>query len=267
MKNKAIYTNPSLNHANQSLLFYSSNVTSTYFLHWHNEFEFLFFEEDGTITYDNSVVSVKKNSLIIVNRNELHSVENGKFCCLIVLSPFLEEGELSADAAFVRQIENDSFIVETFRLLHDEYKLKQPGYEMQIKSIVYGFLTYLVRNYKSNKVKSLHKTTDKPCSAQVNEIIKFIEKNYHLPMSTSELAEEFHITVNHMCRLFKTYIGTTPMEFINCKKIEKSTHLLNDKEKNITEIALSVGFENSSYYAKIFKKHMGVTPSEYRKYQ
>ena len=57
--------------------------------------------------------------------------------------------------------------------------------------------------------------------------------------------------------------GFTILDYINTVRIKESIKLLNGKNLNINEIALSSGFENQSYFSKVFKKYMGCTPSSY----
>ena len=88
MKNKPIYEKISVCDPSKSLLFCSSNETSPCYLHWHNEIEFLFFAEPGALTLGNDSIEVNPYSFITINRNELHSVEKGKYYSLIVLDTF-----------------------------------------------------------------------------------------------------------------------------------------------------------------------------------
>ena len=57
----------------------------------------------------------------------------------------------------------------------------------------------------------------------------------------------------------------SPMAYIHAFRIEKAGILLRNTESSIAEIAESVGFDDFSYFAKVFKQHTGVTPREYRK--
>ena len=66
-------------------------------------------------------------------------------------------------------------------------------------------------------------------------------------------------------RLFKKGMGTTPLQYVNQKKIEKAQLLLLTEELAVKEIAFRLAFEDYSYFNRLFKKITGVTPQEYRR--
>ncbi len=68
----------------------------------------------------------------------------------------------------------------------------------------------------------------------------------------------------HVTRAFKKYFSYTPTEFINKLKLQYAANLLINTEKKILDIILESGFDNISYFNRLFKKHLGMTPSEYR---
>lgn len=66
-------------------------------------------------------------------------------------------------------------------------------------------------------------------------------------------------------RLFKETIGKTPIEYLNAYRINVACEQIKYLDKQITEVALDCGFTDLSYFTKVFKKYMGITPSEYLK--
>ena len=65
--------------------------------------------------------------------------------------------------------------------------------------------------------------------------------------------------------IFQKILHTTPMTYITKYRISTALSLLQNTTLSITEIALSVGFNSSSYFSKIFREYMGSTPLQYRK--
>ena len=59
-------------------------------------------------------------------------------------------------------------------------------------------------------------------------------------------------------------MGMPPMQYVNSYRIEKAQTLLKNTDRSITDIALAVGFDDASYFARIFKKQTGMTPREYK---
>lgn len=80
-----------------------------------------------------------------------------------------------------------------------------------------------------------------------------------------KLAELSCLSKDHFIRLFKKGMGTTPLQYVNQKKIEKAQLLLLTEELAVKEIAFQLAFEDYSYFNRLFKKITGVTPQEYRR--
>ena len=86
-------------------------------------------------------------------------------------------------------------------------------------------------------------------------------------IAIKDLASEACLSPEHFIRLFKNSIGTTPMQYITRKRIEKSQHLLFTTDMSIKNIAFTLGFTDCSYFVRVFKHTLGMTPQEYRKQQ
>ncbi|MEJ6397326.1 helix-turn-helix domain-containing protein [Yoonia sp. 208BN28-4] len=68
----------------------------------------------------------------------------------------------------------------------------------------------------------------------------------------------------HVCRTCKTYTGMTPSEYINQVRIEHAAHLLRSDERAIEDVVADCGFDNSSYFYRLFRRQYGTTPRRYR---
>ncbi|WP_434503974.1 helix-turn-helix domain-containing protein [Prevotella sp.] len=94
---------------------------------------------------------------------------------------------------------------------------------------------------------------------------KLIHTNLAGNITIEKLAAEAGISQEYFIRLFRLTTGTTPMLYINQKRIEKAELLLLTTEKSIREIALTLGYEDNSYFVRVFKRVTNTTPSEYRR--
>ena len=105
-------------------------------------------------------------------------------------------------------------------------------------------------------------------NTQSEEMIKavaFIKKNIDQNFSLEDLADHVHLSVSHFKTKFKSEIGTSPADFVQRQKIEKSEKLLRDSNSSITEIAYSLGYPSSQHFSSVFKKYTGKSPSEFKK--
>jgi AraC-like DNA-binding protein len=99
----------------------------------------------------------------------------------------------------------------------------------------------------------------------INRVVQFIKKNYTQNLTSSLLCKEFSCSRSYLSKLFNTTMSATIPEYITNLRIDSAKSLLQHTNLEVSEIALSVGFNESYYFAMQFKKLVGKTPSAYRK--
>ncbi len=97
----------------------------------------------------------------------------------------------------------------------------------------------------------------------IQAALKYIAKNYASNFTLAGLAAELYVSPAHLSRLFKIELNETFSNYLTTYRIEMAKQLLRSGDRKIYEIADSVGFSDSQYFAKTFKKIVGVTPTEY----
>ena len=96
-------------------------------------------------------------------------------------------------------------------------------------------------------------------------IVQYLETNYKSAISAQELSDVFGFVPAYINRIFKTFYDCTPMEYVQCLRIERAKDLLMRTKRPIKEIAAEVGYPDSLYFSKVFKRAVGVNPSLYQK--
>ncbi|EJR53312.1 hypothetical protein IIM_02676 [Bacillus cereus VD107] len=104
-----------------------------------------------------------------------------------------------------------------------------------------------------------------PNEEWINQITEYIQKHYCDALTLDLLAEMCHGSPYHLQRTFKKIVGISPIEYIQQFRITKATEYLSHTNQSIIEISTAVGIENPEYFATLFKKKTGFTPTEYRK--
>jgi len=99
---------------------------------------------------------------------------------------------------------------------------------------------------------------------QLRPALAYLDAHYSCNIQLDALASLANMSPQHFCRLFKNLTGRRPMEYVNFLRINKSLLLLADKRLNISEIAAAVGFSDSNYFSRIFKKHQQSSPTQIR---
>lgn len=107
--------------------------------------------------------------------------------------------------------------------------------------------------------------TDKECdNTLIQEAIKFIDDNFDQDISLEAAAAFVHLNPQYFCRYFKSQTGINFTEYLSSLRIKKAKEMLIDTNKNITEISMSVGYADSSYFGKVFLRLAGMTPNKFR---
>jgi len=138
-------------------------------------------------------------------------------------------------------------------------KLKNTLTQAKAFSIAYEIFDELIENFSSTVSLTKIKNT------KINEIIDFIEKNYSENLLLNEIAEQFHMSVPYLSKLFKESVGTTFADFYDELRVNHSMYDLTETDENIVDIAYKHGFPNNHAYIRAFKKIVGALPNETRK--
>lgn len=101
---------------------------------------------------------------------------------------------------------------------------------------------------------------------QLQPLLRFIENNYNRVFSLNDLANITGVTPQHLCRIFKQVFSMSPFEYITKYRLQKAKDMLvGPGNPALKEIASSVGFNGTSYFCSVFKKHEEMTPVEFKR--
>lgn len=99
---------------------------------------------------------------------------------------------------------------------------------------------------------------------QITQIQIWLHDNYHRDIVFPQIAERFGMSVRTLNRRFKNALGETPLEYLQTIRITTAKDLLKTSNLSISEIASKVGYEDTGYFTRLFKKHLATTPNAYR---
>ncbi len=100
---------------------------------------------------------------------------------------------------------------------------------------------------------------------KLTEVLAYIDEHLARNFTVEELADIAYMHPNSFIRMFKQYAGMPPIQYVTHKKIEKAKQLLTTTNSSVAEVAQRMGFNDTFYFSKQFKKHAGSTPTDYRK--
>lgn len=98
-------------------------------------------------------------------------------------------------------------------------------------------------------------------------VLEYIHDNLDKHIPITKLAKMANLNSTYFSNLFTKLIGSSPVQYINKRRIEKAQQLLLGTDNTLYQIAVEIGFDDEYYFSRLFKKHVGLSPDHYRKQQ
>ncbi|CUH96876.1 hypothetical protein P22_2988 [Propionispora sp. 2/2-37] len=253
--------------------------------HWHEEWEFLLVKEGCAVfQIETSYYELHAGQAIFINGSNIHAGHplNHLPCTYyaLVFDPLFlcSHGFDILQVNFIDPLVKRQLILPEFISGQEEWEKKiinrlltifticsevPHGYELAVKAELLMILCEFIQNKNMQKVEKNISASYK--SGQMKKIIHYIHTNYNKKISIKNLSEVVGLSEGHFCRFFKQIMRQTPIEYINAYRVHIATRMIKETDRKILEVALSVGFDNLSYFYSVFKKHTHCTPLEYRK--
>ena len=247
----------------------------------HDFWELVYVDKGEIIaTAGNREFSVSSGEVLFHEPNEWHNIRaNGtiapnvmilSFQCRSAAMNFFIGKQLRPDS---RQREFLSMILAESKKafssrLDDPYEntlvraAEQPvGSEQLIGLYLTLFLISLLRHEEKTATAD-RKSGSLPL---LDAILSYMQQNLHRKLTLEQLAAEFHISHSYIKKLFAQYLQTGAMHYFIGLKIVKAKDLLRESEKNVSQIAEILGYDNVYYFCNQFRKTVGMSPLEYRR--
>ena len=266
---------------------YPADTDVMFYVHWHQEFEFLVLTEGKVLfTIEDRKYVMNPGDIVFINSNYLHMAKNicGGVCSFYAIDfsyhVLNEDIHSIFSKKFIRPILNDKYVFPDFMpVSEDEDKCWQKDirnylheigecpehelepFELMIRSRILAIWDILdkncVRAQKDNDIESRY-------SERLEPVISYIKENYAYEITLGELAAILPMSEGQFSRVFKQTMKLSPIQYLMRYRILQSCKLLQDTEKKIGEIANLSGFNNISYFNRVFLNTIGCTPKEYR---
>jgi AraC-like DNA-binding protein len=143
--------------------------------------------------------------------------------------------------------------------LESELENHEPGYEYMVTATFMLVVGYLCRCYAGSSHPASRSLI------RIGEVISFLERHYEEPITLDHLQEIVGMSSSVLLRTFRDATGYSPIEYLIRLRIARSCKLLRNSDMAVTETAFRVGFSDSNYFARQFKRVMGTSPTSYRK--
>lgn len=158
------------------------------------------------------------------------------------------------------------FKIESGRLINSHIESFLPYFSGQFNFVrevmAIKFEELFLQLIHADKQRSFLSFLNQIIHAPQKDIALFMSKNYNLPLTIDEFAQQTGYSLTSFKREFKKQFNLPPKQWINQKRLEQANTLLKTTQLNVNEICYEVGFETPSHFTQLFKRHYGVVPSD-----
>lgn len=255
--------------------------------HWHEDIELIYIlKGQAYVTCEEDQILATQGDIVFINQAVRHFItptnpEGCVFRCIIFHPSFVFGfGQLEMEKKYITPVLHDASLkhlhikpdvsyYEAFRTPIEELIKQNCENPIGFELISKASILHIWKELFSFAVQS-NPVSNRKIAAQdeqrVKQAILYIQEHYMESITLDDIADSILVSKSECCRCFKRTLNVTPFEYLMKYRILESTKKMHKKTlESISEIAGSVGFNNTSYYNKIFKKYMSCTPTEYRR--
>jgi len=143
--------------------------------------------------------------------------------------------------------------------LRGELEARQPGFEFLATALFMQIIGALARSYANRRDSRIHSPL-----VGISEVISYLESQYTEEISLEALAARACMSKSTLFRVFRQATGSTPIEYLLRLRVLHAAELLRAGACTVAEAAFHVGFHDSNYFTRQFRRIMGMTPQAYR---
>ena len=241
-------------------------------IHSHKHYEIYFLTKGSRrLLFANSIYSVDAPAIVIIPPQRPHATEGGPF----------ERYNVDASESALDPFQLDIIEDKQLRLLKPTDKQAQVLIELleEIKQIdplkkhshiafnaLFSYYLYLIGKLDEETENIIVHKPDIVPSLVLN-IISYLKENFKDPISLDSLSKQFSVSKATLIYNFNKYLHSSPVDYLINIRIQQAKSALTETNSNISEIAENCGFSNANYFSLMFKRRVGISPANYRKYQ
>lgn len=241
-------------------------------LHWHMDYELVrVLEGELILSLNARGLTLGPGDAALIEEGVVHGGLPGQGCvyeCIDMdLNEFLRgnipdfsDTARTLDATFPQNSEE----LRTIHRLFDTVKAGQSGYVLLAEGLILQLAGLIVQNHRYVSGGEQTARTAKRVR-QLKAALGCIRKRYMMPLTLADLAAPTGLSPRYFCRFFTEMTGRTPIDYLNFYRMERACEQLIYTRESVTEIALSCGFNDLSYFVKMFRKYKGTSPRQFRK--
>lgn len=236
-----------------------------------------FYEGTSTLLIGGKTVNAEAGDVIIINPYEIHATvdygkeEKGKYCLIMIGLDFfsgmssaefnLRHMLLAKQKTFKTHIKSNTRMQEILTRVSTEHTQCKPASRLAITGLMAEFFALLMREgVEDNSAPSSDGALRYYMT--IEPAIRMIRDNYSAKFTIDSLADACNVSKYHFCRIFKAATGMSAIQYINSYRLKIADAMIMNTNRQISEITALCGFDDVSYFCRIYKKHFGRTPRQ-----
>ena len=153
--------------------------------------------------------------------------------------------------------------LEAIERAWQDFVLEPAGFPFLVRNAL-SELTWLLHSNLAPGVSSV-RSKDLRDAQRIKTMLSCIHSRYGNELTTADIAASASVSESECLRCFRGTIGTTPIQYLKQYRIQQAARLLTETRGKISDIAVICGFQDMSYFTRVFREITGVSPTEYRK--
>ena len=238
--------------------------------HWHRSIE-IFLVMKGEIDFylGERHFSIGEKNFIIVNSNEVHSIDaplpNRTLVLQIPVQTFEVYLQEQPYLSFSRRSgEQNEKLMGLVMEMYRTYENKAYAWELKVSGL-FEFVKYLLLTEFKDQAQAPDIIRQKIHLEKLSEITEYMKNHYDEPLSLEKVADRFGFSPTYLSRIFKRYANISYRDYLQDLRVEYAVKEMVHTDHELGDIAVNHGFADSRAFAKAFAKRYGCLPSEYRK--
>jgi len=193
--------------------------------------------------------------LIDLPENELRRMPG--YCAMFILEPTYRRRHRFASRLHLKRVPlaRVEHLIDEMELECNEQKA---GNEVALRAKLLELMVFLSRAYTETDSIEAH------ALLRVGSVIGVLENSFQDDWKLDDLLKIAHMSSSNLMRVFRKATGQTPIEYLVRLRIQKSMELLRSTEHTVTEIAMDVGFNDSNYFSRQFRRIVGESPRQFK---
>lgn len=229
---------------------------------WHENIELLYFlEGEATVYYNAEAIRAVPGDIVVFPANCFHSVtaESTVYNCLIIDRGFCLSAGIDTSTLSFPAVLRDEKLATLYQRVKEEVEGNEGKYRVAaVRGAVLSLLAYLCRHYANE-----HNEDEARSAESVRKAILYIREHIAEPLTVDKLASVAGFSKFYFAREFKRVTSYTVVTYLNLMRIDKAKSLLSRGDAPVGQVASACGFNNLSYFSKIFRSQTGMSPSDY----